>query len=89
MDDLLSDHNGILSKIVPPSAIKLANDEVSNAVDDKGIRACKYYGNSNSSSLFVRSIKNCYWCLIFVKVHFIKQVCVDEQSISNDSHDAS
>ena len=36
LDDLLSDHNGILSKTVPPSVIKLANDEVSNAVDDKG-----------------------------------------------------
>ena len=36
MDDLLPDPNGILSKIVPPSAMKIDSDEVSKVVDDEG-----------------------------------------------------
>ena len=36
LDDLLPDPNGILSKIMPPSAIKIDSNEVSKVVDDEG-----------------------------------------------------
>ena len=34
-DELLPDPDGTLSKIVPPSAIKMANDEVAKVVNDE------------------------------------------------------
>ena len=44
LDDLLPDPNGILIKIVPPSAMKMDSDEVSKVVDVEGnnLWACNY-----------------------------------------------
>ena len=58
LDDLLPDPNGILSKTVPPSAMKMDSDEVSKVVDVEGnmsMQLCSYYRNSNSLFITVHT----------------------------------
>ena len=56
-DDLLKelpDPNGTLSKIVPPSAIKLANDEVSKAVEGvPGMTTAKPHGTHSRPNKYL------------------------------------
>ena len=58
LDDLLPDPNGILSKIVSPSAMKMDSDEVSKVVDVEGnmsMQLRSYYRNSNSLFITVHT----------------------------------
>ena len=83
LDELLPDPDGTLSKIVPPSAIKMANDEVAKVVNDEERKSDTSTDEPRGTqsrpngyliltpSTTVRSGQNSSWIIPYIFVHVV------------------